>query len=77
MTPEDVANGYTDYVIWNRLKPECLDIDGELPMECLDSGMVLLKEDSLMEHAALLKYVLEQAYKDRAIEIIALIGINY
>lgn len=89
MTPDDVANGYTDYVIWNRLKPECLDIDGELPMECLDSGLVLLKEDPgsevgmvLLDSSPLaqndvLRGVLEQAYKDRSIEIIALIGINY
>ncbi|WP_176421879.1 hypothetical protein [Fibrobacter sp. UWH1] len=39
MTRDDIANGYTDYVIWNRFKPECLDIDGELDMECVDSGM--------------------------------------
>lgn len=24
--------------------PECIDIDGELDMECLDGGMVLFKE---------------------------------
>lgn len=42
---EDIAEGYTDYVIWNRFRPECLDIDGELPMECLDSGMLLLKDE--------------------------------
>ena len=41
---DDIAEGYTDYVIWNRFRPECLDIDGELDMECVDSGMVLLKE---------------------------------
>jgi len=45
LSPEDIAEGYTDYVIWNRFRPECLDIDGELPMECVDSGIVLLKGD--------------------------------
>lgn len=44
LTRDDIADGYTCYVIWNRLTPECLDIDGELPMECIDSGMLLLKE---------------------------------
>lgn len=42
---DDIAEGYTDYVIWNRFRPECLDIDGDLPMECVDSGMLLLKGD--------------------------------
>lgn len=47
LSPEDIAAGFTDYVIWNRFKAECLDIDGELPMECVDSGLVLLKPDSI------------------------------
>ena len=45
LTRDDIADGYTGYVIWNRLAPECLDIDGDLPMECVDSGIVLLKDD--------------------------------
>lgn len=44
LSPEDIAQGYTDYVIWNRFRAEELDIDGELPVECVDSGMLLLKE---------------------------------
>lgn len=32
-----------DYVLWSTFRPECLDIDQELEMECLDSGMVLSK----------------------------------
>lgn len=44
LSPEDIAEGYTDYVIWNRFRPERLDIDGELSMECVDSGMFLIKE---------------------------------
>lgn len=58
LLPEDIVAGFTDYVIWNRFKPTCLDIDGELPMECIDSGMVLLKEDE----ADVLNRVLEFAY---------------
>ncbi len=42
---DDIVEGYTDYVIWNRFRPESLDIDGEMPMECVDSGIVLLKGD--------------------------------
>lgn len=38
LSPKDIAAGFTDYVIWSRFKAECLDIDGELPMECVDSG---------------------------------------
>ncbi|MCQ2049536.1 MAG: hypothetical protein MJZ22_00805 [Candidatus Saccharibacteria bacterium] len=45
-------------------------------MECLDSGMVLLDSSPLAQNDVL-RGVLEQAYKDRSIEIIALIGINY
>ena len=44
LSPEDIAAGFTDYVIWNRFKPTCLDIDGELPMECTDSEMVMLMD---------------------------------
>jgi len=47
LSPKDIAEGYTDYVIWNRFRPGSLDIDGELEMECLDSGMVLLKMDPI------------------------------
>ena len=45
LTLDDIAEGYTNYVIWNRFRPKCLDIDGELPMECVDSGLILLKEE--------------------------------
>ncbi len=38
---EDRAEGYVDYVLWSTFRPEYLDIDQELEMECLDSGMVL------------------------------------
>ncbi len=41
---EDFREGYVDYCLWSTFKPECIDIDGELDMECLDSGMVLFKE---------------------------------
>lgn len=40
---EDRALGYTDYVLWSTFKPLDLGIDGELDMECLDSGMLMIK----------------------------------
>lgn len=56
LSPEDIAEGYTDYVIWNRFRPECLDIDGDLPMECVDSGIVLLKGDSFDVLGMVMRY---------------------
>ena len=41
---EDIQKGFVDYCLWSIFKPECIDIDGELDMECIDSGMVLSKE---------------------------------
>ena len=40
----DIREGFTDYCLWSTFRPECIDIDGELDMECLDSGMVLFRE---------------------------------
>lgn len=74
MTSEDVVNGYTDYVIWNRFRPESLDIDGELGMECLDSGMVLLMDPIAALQGDILEAVLEQAYGDRSLDTVFLLG---
>jgi len=41
---EDIQKGFVDYCLWSTFKPKCIDIDGELDMECLDGGMVLFKE---------------------------------
>lgn len=41
---EDIQKGFVDYCLWSTFKPESIDIDGELDMECLDGGMVLSKE---------------------------------
>ena len=41
---EDIQKGFVDYCLWSTFKPENIDIDGELDMECLDGGMVLFKE---------------------------------
>ncbi|WP_141100400.1 hypothetical protein [Fibrobacter sp. UWH1] len=74
LSPDDIANDYTDYVIWNRFKPVCLDIDGELGMECLDSGMVLLMDPIAALQDDILKEVLEQAYGDRSLDTVFLLG---
>ena len=42
---EDRNNGFTDYVLWSTFRPECIDVDGELDMECLDAGMVMSRSD--------------------------------
>ena len=49
---EDIRAGYVDYYLWSTFRPECIDIDGELDMDCLDSGMFLFTE-SLGTKAAL------------------------
>ena len=88
LSPEDIAEGYTDYVIWNRFRPEYLDIDGKLPMECVDGGIVLLKGDpgsvpgmtrsasiaSASPRSEIFKAVLEQAYGDRSLDTVFLLG---
>ena len=41
---EDIQNGFVDYCLWSTFMPKCIDFDGELDMDCIDSGMVLSKE---------------------------------
>lgn len=41
---EDIQKGFVDYCLWSTFRPECIDIDGELDMKCLDCGMILFKE---------------------------------
>ncbi|ACX74534.1 hypothetical protein FSU_1376 [Fibrobacter succinogenes subsp. succinogenes S85] len=42
---EDIQKGFVDYCLWSTFKPENIDIDGELDMESIDSGMVLFREN--------------------------------
>ncbi len=79
---EDRALGYTDYVLWSTFKPLDLGIDGELDMECLDSGMVMMKGDcpsqagndtEELSEFNILRSVLEQAYGDGDVATILLI----
>ena len=57
LSKEDMEKGYIDYCLWSTFLPETLDIDGELEMNCLDSGMILLDKpfDS--------NFSLEECYK--------------
>jgi len=41
---EDIQKGFVDYCLWSTLRPGSIDVDGELDMESIDSGMVLSKE---------------------------------
>lgn len=60
---EDIREGYVDYCLWSTFKPECIDIDGELDMECLDSGMVLFRENCENVKTAL-QHCYEQAFDE-------------
>ena len=42
---DDIREGFTDYCLWSTFRSECIDSDGELDMECLDSGMFLFREN--------------------------------
>ena len=35
---EDIREGFTDYCLWSTFRPESIDIDGELDMECLTAA---------------------------------------
>ena len=41
---EDIREGYVDYCLWSTFRPDCIDIDDELDMMCLDSGMFLFRD---------------------------------
>jgi len=41
---EDTREGYVDYCLWSTFRPESIDTDGELDMDCLDGGMFLFTE---------------------------------
>ena len=45
LSVEDVANGFSYYVLWSTFRPTELDIDEELEFDCVDSGMMMYKSD--------------------------------
>ena len=44
LSAKSVRDGYIDYVLWSTFRPLDIDLDGELEMECIDSGMLMSKE---------------------------------
>ena len=45
LLPDDINDGYVDYVLWSVFRPSDLGIDSELEMECLNGGMVMDKQE--------------------------------
>ena len=45
LSMEEVANGFSYYVLWSTFRPTELDIDEELDLDCVDSGMMMYKRD--------------------------------
>jgi hypothetical protein len=46
LSVEDVANGFSYYVLWSTFRPTELDIDEELELDCVDSGMMMYKSEA-------------------------------
>ena len=63
---EDIQKGFVDYCLWSTFKPECIDIDGELDMESIDSGMILSKEYFTPKTA--LESCYREAFRDKCKE---------
>lgn len=63
---EDIQKGFVDYCLWSTFKPENIDIDGELDMESIDSGMILSKEYFTPKTA--LESCYREAFRDKCKE---------
>ena len=61
---EGVREEVIDYCLWSTFRPDCIDTDGELDMECLDAGMFLFKEyyDAKMSLEACYQQAFEKDY---------------
>lgn len=61
---EDMEEGFTDYFLWSSFKPDYMGLDGELELECLDSGMLMVKEafEPTEDHIA---DCIEEAYGEK------------
>ncbi len=73
LSSEDINKGYVDYCLWSTFKPECIDIDGELDMECLDSGEITFKESFNSEKALRDSYEFACGKKYNACDIVVLV----
>lgn len=45
LSVEDVADGFSYYVLWSTFRPAELDIDEELELDSVDSGMMMYKSE--------------------------------
>ena len=51
LSQADIDAGMSDYVLWSVFKPECIDLDEELPLEYLRGGMLMDSEAMTAESA--------------------------
>lgn len=66
LSTEDVANGFSYYVLWSTFRPMELDIDEELELDCVDSGMMMYKSDVAIGDTVADCY--KQAFGDECID---------
>ena len=68
----DIREGFTDYCLWSTFRPECIDIDGELDMICLDSGMFLFKDypDAMTALRACYTQAFDDAYDESDVTVL-------
>lgn len=45
LSMEDIANGFSYYVLWSTFRPTELEVDEELELDCVDSGIMMYKSD--------------------------------
>ncbi len=62
LSQADIDAGMSDYVLWSVFKPECIDLDEELPLEYLRGGMLMDSEPITAESA--LPACLKVAFED-------------
>ena len=69
---EDFREGFTDYCLWSTFRPESIDTDGELDMECLDSGMALFKDypDAMTALRACYTQAFDDAYDESDVTVL-------
>ena len=69
---EDIREGFVDYCLWSTFRPDCIDIDGELDMACLDSGMFLFRDspDAMTALRACYTQAFDDAYDEDDVTVL-------
>ena len=69
---EDIREGFVDYCLWSTFRPDCIDIDGELDMACLDSGMFLFRDypDAMTALRACYTQAFDDAYDESDVTVL-------